>query len=387
MHIDKSTFCVAPWFSVFASSRGDVAPCCAYQGDRKYNFKQIADYFNSEEIKALRNDLMNGVKNTNCQTCWKHEESGGDSLRLITNRTIGLLNSGSLSAQLEDPKVENIKSFDLTLGNLCNLKCVMCSPSLSSQLLAEANLNPQLKSRYGEKFAQSDFDWPKQNDFVAWCNKHLPQAVHIKFTGGEPFIIPWIGDAIEHIPDEQKKNCVLHFSTNLTIINEKLIDTFRKFKQVWLSVSVEGMGDTHEYMRYGHKWKTLTDNIKFIRAMKVDNLILSISHVLQAPSYHSILDMTEYFDKMDISIRPIMVEYPLHFHIDSLTKKSKLKFLDDSKNYNGFNKNFIDYVRNMTKQHLEQNPELTQKCIEHLLDFDQVRKNNYKDIIPVDNLK
>jgi sulfatase maturation enzyme AslB (radical SAM superfamily) len=386
MPIDKSTFCLAPWFSVFLDSRKKIAPCCAIEGERKYSYNQLTEYFNSSELQTLRHDLLNGVKNKNCDTCWKQEESGGDSLRLITNRTIGLFTSGSLSDQIADPKVSNIKSFDLTLGNLCNLKCVMCSPTLSSQLLAEANLNPHLHERYEEKYNQGDFDWPKQMDFVEWCNKNLPQAVHIKFTGGEPFIIPWIGDAIEHIPDDQKKNCVLHFTTNLTTINEKLLHTFRKFKQVWLSVSVEGEGDTFEYIRYGHKWKTLTDNIGFIQDMNVENLVLSISHVLQAPSYHSIIAMTKYFDDKNISIRPIMVEGPEHLHILSLTEKAKLQFLADTQDYAGHNKKFIDYVRNNTELHIDQDKGLTKKLVTHLSDFDKVRKNSYKDIIPVENL-
>ena len=48
----------------------------------------------------------------------------------------------------------------------------MCNPGLSSQLLAEANLNPKLKKRYDKNYVQKDFDWPKGDDFVDWCNEH-----------------------------------------------------------------------------------------------------------------------------------------------------------------------------------------------------------------------
>ena len=102
----------------------------------------------------------------------------------------------------------------------------MCNPGESSQLLAEANLNPTLKNRYNKKYIQKDFDWPKGDDFVDWCNEHLPKAIHIKFTGGEPFIIPWIQTVLDKIPDEQKKKCILHFTTNLTIVNLGLFENF-----------------------------------------------------------------------------------------------------------------------------------------------------------------
>ena len=295
MPINKNTFCVAPWYGLFLSSQKKLAPCCKIKKTYKYDYNQLEEYFDSPELNELRSDLLNGVKNKNCASCWRNEEQGSDSLRLISNRTIALGTKIRLLDQIENPKLSNIKSFDLTLGNLCNLKCVMCGPRLSSQLLAEANINPVLKARHDQEYDQKDFDWPKGNDFVNWCDQHLPQAIHIKFTGGEPFIIPWIEQVIERIPDSQKEKCVLHFTSNLTVINPALFEYFGKFKEVWLSVSVEGTHNTHEYLRYGHTWQKLTNNLKLVQAMKIKNLILKINHVVQAPSYHSIMAMTIFF--------------------------------------------------------------------------------------------
>ena len=268
MSINKKTFCVAPWFSVYLNSHKKISPCCKFKTS-KHNYNQIEEYFHSEHLNKVRQDLLNGVKNDNCSACWKQEENGGDSLRLISNRTLGRASSVGIFKQIQNPKLSNVQSFDLTLGNLCNLKCVMCHPELSSQLLAEVNLNKGLQSNFKGKLDQKDFDWPKQDDFVDWCNTHLPQAIHIKFTGGEPFIIPWIQTVIDKIPDEQKKKCILHFTTNLTIVNLGLFENFKKFKEVWLSVSVEGIKETHEYLRYGHKWETLETNIRLIQEMKI----------------------------------------------------------------------------------------------------------------------
>ena len=389
MIVDKKTFCTAPWYSVFTESTGHIAPCCRFK-EQKYKFADLDEYFNSALIKSVRHDLINGVKNANCTACWKDEENGGDSQRLISNRTMALHGKMDLNKQINDPKVENIKSFDLTLGNLCNLKCVMCSPRLSSQLLAEANLNPEIKTRYDreqdQELKQKDFDWPKGNDFVEWCKQYLPQAIHVKFTGGEPFMIPWIYDAIESIPDDQKARCVLHFTTNLTILNEKLFDSFRKFKEVWISVSVEGANQTFEYLRYGHKWNTLTNNIRNILDKQLENLILKINHVVQTPSYHSIQEMTRFFDDLELEIHPILLTSPELYHISALSEKSKQKFLDDTESYNGYNKNFINFVRSVTQEYKKQNATLTKKCIQDLKNLDRVRKNSHKDVIPLENI-
>ena len=384
--VNKNTFCVAPWFSLYVDADKTIAPCCVSQGFRSHTYNQVNDYFHSDELETLRKDLLNGVRNNNCSTCWKHEDSGGDSLRLISNRTSVKGTSVPFMDQIKHPKLDNLTSFDLTLGNLCNLKCVMCTPKLSSQLLAEADLNPELNVIHGKQFNQKDFNWPKGDDFVDWCNKHLPQAIHINFTGGEPFIIPWIQTVLDRIPDEQKKRCVLHFTTNLTVVNLGLFENFRKFKEVWLSVSVEGIEETHEYLRYGHKWETLETNIRLIQEMNIPNLILKINHVLQTASYHSIIPMTAYFDKHNLQIHPILLEEPKCFGISSLTKYAKQKFINETEDYTGLNKNFIQYVRTASQENIEQNTELAKECVDQLTLFDKVRKNSHKDIIPIANL-
>jgi len=386
MSIKKDTFCVAPWYSIHLDSTGRLAPCCKFSKPL-HNYSHIQEYFKSSELEQVRKDLLNGVKNANCNKCWKDEDNGADSLRLISNRTIGPNTNRPIMEQIKEPKLSELKSFDLTLGNLCNLKCVMCNPGLSSQLLAEANLNPALKNRYDKNYIQKNFDWPKGDDFVNWCNKHLPQAIHIKFSGGEPFIIPWIQTVLDKIPDEQKKKCILHFTTNLTIVNLGLFENFSKFKEVWLSVSAEGIEETHEYMRYGHKWETLETNIRLIQEMKIPNLIFKVNHVVQTPSYHSIIPMTEYFDDLNMDIHPILLKTPKHHHISALNKGAKKKFLDNTNTYKGRNHNFINFVRSVSELHMEQDNNLTKLCIEDLSRLDRVRNNNFRKIIPEQNLR
>ena len=321
---------------------------------------------------------------------------GVDSLRQISNRTLSHAKDINIQSQITDPKEDKILSFDLVLGNLCNLKCIMCRPMESSQLLTEALANPTLAERYqerlGEKYgkdalSQKQFDWPRQKEFKQWCEKYLPQAVHIKFTGGEPLIIPWVKEVISKIPDQQKKNCVLHFTSNLTIVEDQILSEFAKFKEVWLSVSVEGTGKTHEYVRFGHKWSTLVSNIEKIQKNNTNNnVILSINHVVQAPSFHDIESMVNYFDNKKLKIHPIMIIGPKHFHISALSKYAKLNYIKFAESYKGFNMEFVEYVKDVAQKYLDQNSDLTGECIAHLKDLDNVRKNNYRSVIPVENL-
>ena len=384
---NKNTFCMAPITSVFLDSNNKLYPCCNYVGKSNHSFDRIGDYINSKGLNNLKKDLVKGVKNKNCQTCWNDESIGNDSLRLIMNRTLTPEYKGKIDKLLTENNVADLKKFHLNLGNLCNLKCLMCGPKLSSQLLAEVNTNQQLKGIYGkEHYDQETYNWPKQNNFVEWCEKYLPNAININFTGGEPFINPWISKVLKKIPNEQKSKCILHFTTNLTVFDEDLFkNIFPKFKEVWLSVSVEGTDKTFEYIRYGHSWQKLLKNLNLIQDMKIDNLKLNINYVLQSISYHSIVNLVDVFDKLKLEIRPISLNTPNYLHISSLTKIAKEKFINETSQYKGLNSKFINVVRNITKQNIEQNHTYATKCKEHLQKFDGVRKNSYKDIIPIEN--
>ena len=75
MPINKKTFCVAPWYSVYLNSDKSLAPCCKFKGNL-YDYTKIEKYFNSPELEKVRTDLLEGIKNENCSKCWKDEKTG-----------------------------------------------------------------------------------------------------------------------------------------------------------------------------------------------------------------------------------------------------------------------------------------------------------------------
>ena len=372
-------FCVMPFIHAFVTPN-IISPCCAYTGDLRFNSK--SQYWTSEQVKKIQQNMLQNVRDNGCQICWKKEDRGYSSLRQHSNE----IYKNHIEQIRGNQTLQQPFYLDLRLGNLCNLKCTMCYPGLSSQLLAEANINPKLKSRYGKNYVQENYDWPKYDDFISWCEKFLPQSIQITFTGGEPFIIPWIPNVIKKIPETQKAKCILHFTTNLTVINDELLKIFHKFREVWISVSIEGTGKTHEYVRHGHRWQKLVNNLKLLRDKKIPNLFLKFNHVVQATSYHSITDMVKFADEQKLEIRPALLENPQHFHISALTETAKIKFIEKTADYDGFNKEFVSYVRNMSNTHIKQDKSLAKHCIEHLSDLDEVRNTNFQNIIPKENL-
>jgi len=99
----------------------------------------LEEIWNSEYLREVRRGMLRGERISACEHCYRMEESGGTSLRQIANRaaseSIGEMARRVVeeNAALADPP----SSLHLWLGNLCNLKCRMCSPIYSSQIAAD----------------------------------------------------------------------------------------------------------------------------------------------------------------------------------------------------------------------------------------------------------
>ena len=86
------TLCYLPFIHLEASAIGDVKPCCMTEGpvlDDKgvpYNLSNctLKDAFNSNHMKQMRADFLNGKKPSNCKKCWDEESQGITSKRLIS---------------------------------------------------------------------------------------------------------------------------------------------------------------------------------------------------------------------------------------------------------------------------------------------------------------
>ena len=108
--------------------------------------------------------------------------------------------------------------------NLCNLKCIHCW----QHAVLEAPQNESYKNR----------GVVSQADFVRVLKEAKDLgAISVKFTGGEPFIHPYINDYLE-IADHENLSVVIE--TNGTLLEEDHIRRLKRINQLKLSVSLDG---------------------------------------------------------------------------------------------------------------------------------------------------
>ena len=78
------TFCVAPFIHLSTKTDGSIKTCCrALPGSGFSNIKNesLNEAWNNKKIKKIRLDLLNGIRNENCKSCWNDEDKNVYSLR------------------------------------------------------------------------------------------------------------------------------------------------------------------------------------------------------------------------------------------------------------------------------------------------------------------
>ena len=249
-------FCVMPFVHAFVTPN-IISPCCAYTGDLRYNTKE--QYWESEQLKKIQNNMLNNDRDSGCEICWKKEDRGYSSLRQHSNQIY--------KTHIDEIKNNAISSWpfyiDLRLGNLCNLKCRMCISEWSSQIAGEIIDNP-------------DEDWldtPKhkvmERDHHPWniLHKWIPFVRRVFMTGGEPTIIRKNLEYIDKIvASGHSKDVELIFTTNATNINKAFKEISKEFKSVSYNVSIDAVGKLANYIRYPSDWKTIDNNLRKIES-------------------------------------------------------------------------------------------------------------------------
>ena len=205
------------------------APCCL-----------LKDY-NNESLDKLISDHNNGVKSRFCSACWKTEDEGGSSKRLVYNKVYAKY----LGLSERDVKISVIPT-----GNLCNLYCVMCHPNSSTAWWKKADSIYPEGNAITQHELLLDIDDSQMNQ--------VKNIEHVEFIGGETLKSFSLWKALL----EMSKTTSFSLQTNGTVVlNSTQIDLLRSFDKFNICFSLDGYGKIFEYIRQPAKWKQVRDNV------------------------------------------------------------------------------------------------------------------------------
>lgn len=276
MKIPHDQFCVLPWVSIEASPIGTVRPCCLADDeilDNNGNKFTLAtakfdDIQNSNHMRELRLEFLDGKKPATCRKCWNEEESGRKSKRMHTLDRL----KHSLNDEQWNSDAKSLMFIDLKLGNICNLKCRICGSWSSSQFAGEEiSFLPRAeqKSSHAYKMLRAGA-WPRENThFWAEIDQILNDIRYIEFTGGEPFMIDQHFDMLQGIVDRGIADQVeIHYNTNGTLFPDRGPEIWKHFKTVEVAFSIDDIGPRFEYQRSNAIWHDVIQNINRFRLMR-----------------------------------------------------------------------------------------------------------------------
>jgi pyruvate-formate lyase-activating enzyme len=310
--MNNSTICAYPWVHMATAIDGKMIICCnTYeQGSilkddgSPWKLKDITiplTYFNSNHFKQIRLEMLRGEKPKICQRCYDIESSGGSSVRLVTHNEHNLQtlidNTNTDTGELE---AIQLASVHFMWGNKCNLKCKMCHPYASNQITQEF-LKMNLISSSTE-FDEINLGWDFEKNKKV-LEEISPYIRILNVTGGEPLINNDFLNYCQHLIDNKyAKDINLSFHTNLTVLPEKFVKLWNKFKSVTVKISIDAIGNDYEYIRYPGKWSIVDKNIKELAniSKEFSNIGMETHTVFSSFNAHAIPDLIEYMSQFDL---------------------------------------------------------------------------------------
>lgn len=346
MNKEKHSFCILPWIHSFVNNGGEYQVCCT--GEEEKNFirdekgeifkitgKQSFDEIkNSKMLKDFRLNMLNGQLPTECMRCKKTEELGGVSRRQVENDHYkNLIDEVIRKTQSDGSYQGEIYDIDYRLGNSCNLACRMCNPKSSKKWV---NLHYKLSPAVQDSDYQGNIDhylenyWAEDNGLLEEFLSKGKLAQKLHFGGGEPFLSSKLKPLLEKcIELDIAKNLVLSFNTNLTILPKDIFELFPNFNGVKLLVSLDGVFEVNDYIRYPSKFSKIDENLNLLdknfSSWGLAEVLVSMT--VQNQNILNIPSLVEYLDQFN-HILPfpnlILLHYPNFLEVSNLPKKMKI---------------------------------------------------------------
>jgi len=220
---------------------GTVSPC-----GHMVNAPQFATL---EEMEAsqwrseAKEKMSNNIWPAECIRC---QETEPDSIRVyatkLDNQTI----------QKDYLQVGGV------LDNLCNAACQTCN----------ANLSTRIGSLNGPKF-------PIVNNIEQFWSLPQDRIVHLDINGGEPAYSKNYKRLLTKLPPNLR---TLRLNTNCSTVLTELVDIAAKGIEVTVTVSCDGIGAVHDFVRWPIPWQDFYNNLMTYKTMPIKlNLWTTVS--------------------------------------------------------------------------------------------------------------
>lgn len=289
------SFCILPFYGIEYPS--NVACCLTTPGASR---------------EAIKQEMLNGDRPSACNKCWRIEDAGGNSDRLIKNKTLDFYSNVDI-AQIYQQCVDgknSIVHYKIDTSNVCNATCITCG-SISSSAWA--------------KLEQSNSIIP----FTTWQKTpaevdqmiNYSTAQSIGFRGGEPLLSKTNFHILEQLVKHNNTNCFVNFTTNGSVMpTARQQALLSKFANVNFCFSIDGIGPVFDYMRYPLKFSEIERTLQYCQQ---HGIMPSVSYTVSNVNVMYYAETIKWFDQQNLPYIVNPVYSPRYFAPSVLPEQVK----------------------------------------------------------------
>lgn len=212
-------------------------------------FARLQDMENSDWL----NDTRIKLKPPECIRCFETEVVNGTSIRL---------NAIKFHQQQTKPDYLIVGGV---LDNICNSACLTCDENHSTKI-------GSLKSKIYTIVDNTDRFW----------NLPVDRIVHLDINGGEPSASKNYKNILKNLPANIK---TVRINTNCSHVIDEIETLIEKGIKVTVTVSLDGVQEVHDFVRWPIKWEKFYENLMYYKSM--DKLDLNTWTTISALNIHN----------------------------------------------------------------------------------------------------
>ena len=314
--------CMAPWTHTYLSPQTERRLCCASrepaqsftqyidsaEGDNVYTPQTLEEHWNGESIRRVRRQMMNNEVPPECEVCDKK----------LLNQDVYRDYFGHLFAhKWEDIQATTDEtgwtsmkpvSWDYRFSNLCNFKCRMCGPMLSSSWETEARKNNDIEPWMEKPVKQEIEKFQKdtvEQEFAQAVEDHRIEEIY--WVGGEPLMYEQHWKYMKRVIElGDGQGLYARYNTNLSRIYYKGIslydDILDNIRDWQICASLDGVGRVGEYIRHGMNYDTWRTNFEVGLHHSRNRRQMRIDFTLTLPGLFEVVSICNLARELDVDI-------------------------------------------------------------------------------------
>ena len=223
---------------------GSVGKCGHMINAKGFDSYELLE--NSDWMANIRRTIDQGQWPMECFRCQRSEKTKGESIRTNSINRHKMLH----------PIMSDYLIVGGVLDNVCNSACQSCNAGLSTKI-------GSLESK----------DYPRVDNYNVF--KKLPHERIIEFdvNGGEPTASKNYKKILKALPQNVK---IVRMNTNGSRMIPELEEVLKRRIMVIVTLSLDGIGDVHDYVRWPIKWKNYEKTVSAYQELQKKYKLLQL---------------------------------------------------------------------------------------------------------------